>query len=93
MDSSIVVSPDSTRPSTGIFEPGFTSKMSSISTSSIGISASISIPVEGFLRTIIAVFAERDISFFIASLVFPFEIDSSVLPSRIRVIIVPADSK
>ena len=87
IDSSIVVVPSVTIPSTGILLPGFTSKISPIKTSLMGIS--ISLP--SFLT--MAVLGASPINFFIAWEVLPFETDSNVLPSRIKVIIMPTDSK
>ncbi len=87
MLSSIVECPSIMTPSTGIFCPGFTSIVSPFFTSSIGIS------VSSPSLMIIAVFGVNPISFFIASLVFPFALSSRVLPSSMNIISIPATSK
>ena len=87
IDSSTEVWPSITVPSTGILEPGLTIIISPTSTSSIGISISLS------SLTIIAVLGLSPINFFIASPVLPFARDSKYLPSKTNVIITPALSK
>ena len=86
-DSFTVLLPSTTTPSTGMFSPGRTTKMSPLCTCSTGIS--VSAP---FLTTV-AVLGARLIRLFRASVVFPFDRASSILPTVIRVRIMAADSK
>ena len=76
-----------TIPSTGIFSPGLTTKISLIFTCSIAIS--VSIPS----CSIIAVFGASLINFFNASVVLPLEWASNIFPRVISVRIIAADSK
>ena len=80
-------SPSITIPSTGIFSPGFTMKISSFFTSLIGIT--ISFPS----RMTVAFSGFNFIRFFIAFVVFTFEMDSSIFPTVMRVTIIAAPSK
>ena len=86
-DSSIVEAPEITIPSTGTLAPGFKINSSPALISFAGISTStpslITVAISGI----------RFISPLIASVVFPFDIDSSNLPTVIRVTIMAADSK
>ncbi len=86
-DSFIAVFPSRITPSTGIFSPGRTIKISPTQTSSI--STSTSFPS----RRRVAVFGESFIKLFKASVVFPLEIDSKSFPTVIRVKIIAALSK
>ena len=79
--------PSSTIPSTGIFSPGLTTKISPFFTWSMG--TSVSTP---FFRTT-AVFGASFIRLFNASVVFPLECASSIFPTVISVRIMAADSK
>ena len=79
--------PSMTTPSTGMFSPGLTTKTSPITTSSM--STVFSMPS---LITL-AVLGASFIRLFKASVVLPFEYDSSILPTVIRVKIIAADSK
>ena len=87
-DSSIALLPSITIPSVGILSPGLTTKTSPIVT--FEISTTFSVP---FASIIVAVFGASFISPFRASVVFPLENDSSILPSVINVRIIAADSK
>ncbi len=86
-DSLTALAPSITIPSTGIFSPGLTTKMSLTLTSSI--ETSVSTP--SFKIT--AVLGDIFIRLFKASVVFPFERASSILPTVINVKIIAADSK
>ena len=79
--------PSSTTPSTGIFSPGRTTNTSPLRTSSIGISTSCP------SRITLADFGASFIRLFSAFVVFPFEYDSSILPTVISVRIIADDSK
>ena len=79
--------PSTTIPSTGIFSPGLTIKISPIFTCSIG--TSISVPS----RSTMAVFGASFIRFFNASVVLPLECASNIFPKVISVRIIAADSK
>ena len=87
IDSSTLVCPFTTIPSTGIFSPGFTRIISPAFISSIRTSCGS----PSFIIT--AFFGCKPINFFIAEEVFPFVLASRNFPRRIRVIITPADSK
>ena len=86
-DSSTELSPSSTNPSTGMLAPGLTTKISPILTRSIGTSFS-----SPFSKSI-AVFGASFIMPFRASVVFPFDLASSIFPTVIKVTIIAADSK
>ena len=86
-DSLTALLPSSTMPSTGIFSPGRTTKMSPFLTWSMDTSTSSP------SRTITAVFGASFISPLSASVVFPLEWASSIFPTVIRVRIIAADSK
>ena len=86
-DSSTALLPSSTIPSTGIFSPGRTTKTSPFLTWSM--ETTVSAP--SFNMT--AVFGASFIRLFNASVVFPLERASSILPTVIRVRIIAADSK
>ncbi len=87
MDSSTNDCPSITRPSTGIFSPGRTRKVSSKPTSSMGIS--ISLP----LRTARAVLGCKPIKRLMAAEVLPRALVSKAAPKETRAIIMIADSK
>ena len=86
-DSLTALFPSRITPSTGIFSPGRTTKISPFRTCSIGIVASWP------SRTTTAVFGASFIRPFSASVVFPLERASSIFPTVIRVRIMAADSK
>ncbi len=88
IDSSTLVLPSITIPSTGIFPPGLTITISPFLTFSIA--TAFSFP---FSSTIKAVFGARPISFFIASPVLAFDLASRFLPNITSVIIIATDSK
>ena len=79
--------PSTTTPSTGMFSPGRTTKMSPCRTCSTG--TSVSVPS----RTTVAVLGASFIRLFNASVVLPLERASSILPTVISVRIMAADSK
>jgi len=87
IDSSIVVFPSTTTPSTGIFSPGRTRIKSPIMTSSVGISNSSP------LRITRAVVTRKFINFLIASEVRPLAFASRYFPNLIKVIMTAAVSK
>ena len=84
--------PEITTPSTGMLPPGRTTKISPFLTCPTGTAFSISLPSAPFLTTV-ASFGESCISPFRASVVLPFEIDSSIFPTVMRVRIIAALSK
>ena len=86
-DSFTALLPSTIIPSTGIFSPGLTTKMSPFFIFSTG-----TLTVSPF-TIILAVFGARFIRLFNASVVFPFERASSILPTVISVSIIAADSK
>ena len=86
-DSSTAVFPSMISPSTGIDSPGFTTKISPSITSSMPTVTALP-----FLSTT-AVFGAIFMRFFSASVVRPFDRDSSVLPTVISAGIIAADSK
>ena len=86
-DSFTALSPSKTIPSTGILSPGRTTNLSPSFTFSMETISSFP-----SLR-ITAVFGASFISDFNALVVFPFEKDSRVLPTVIKVRIVADDSK
>ena len=86
-DSSTDVIPLRTVPSTGIFSPGRTTKTSPMETSSIP--TTVSFPS----LSSTAVFGARRIRPLSASVVFPLDMASSILPTVINVGIIAADSK
>ena len=86
-DSSTALLPSSTMPSTGIVSPGLTTKISSFCT--LAISTVTSAPS----RTTTAVFGASLSKPLSASVVFPFERASNILPTVINVKIIAADSK
>ena len=86
-DSLIALLPSRIIPSTGIFSPGRTTKISPFLTCSIGTTASAP-----SFKTV-AVFGAIFIRLFKASVVFPFERASSIFPTVINVRIIAADSK
>ena len=79
--------PSMTCPSTGIFSPGLTTKISPFCTSSTDTVTSFP------SLSITAVFGAREINDFKASVVFPLDLASSILPTVINVRIIAADSK
>ncbi len=81
------LSPLTTTPSTGIFSPGRTTKMSPILTSSI--STVTSLPS----RSSVACFGDNAMRDFRASVVLPLDRDSSTLPMVMSTRIIAADSK
>ena len=86
-DSSMEAVPSVRIPSTGMDSPALTIRISSFSTSSIGMMDSTP------FRSIVAVFGARFRSLLMASDVFPFARASKNLPRVISVRIVPAPSK
>ena len=86
-DSSTALFPSIMIPSTGMLSPGRTAKISP--TFTFSIETSVSLP--SFNNT--AVLGASFIRLFNASVVFPFERASSILPTVIRVSIMAADSK
>ena len=86
-DSFTALLPSRTMPSTGMFSPGRTTKISPLFTWSMG--TSVSAP---FLITT-AVLGASFISPFKASVVFPLDLASSIFPTVISVRIMAADSK
>ena len=86
-DSLTALVPSATTPSTGIFSPGRTMKRSPMCTCSMGISVS----APSFKTT--AVLGASFMRLFSASVVFPLERASSILPTVISVRIMAADSK
>ena len=86
-DSFTALAPSSTTPSTGMFSPGRTTKISPCCTWSM--ETSVSAPS----RTTVAVLGASFIRPFRASVVFPLERASSILPTVMRVRIMAADSK
>ena len=86
-DSSTALLPSSTMPSTGIVSPGLTTKISSFCT--LAISTVTSAPS----LTTTAVFGASLSKPLSASVVFPFERASNILPTVINVKIIAADSK
>ena len=86
-DSFTALFPSNTIPSTGIFSPGRTTKISPICTWSM--ETSVSAPF--FIS--VAVLGASFIRPFRASVVRPLERASSILPTVIRVTIIAADSK
>ena len=87
IDSSTDERPSMTTPSTGIFSPGRTRKMSPTATSSSGISSSVP------SRTRRAVFGARSISARIAPEVCSRARNSSTCPSRTSTVMTAAASK
>ena len=86
-DSFTALPPSITTPSTGMFSPGRTTKVSPTRTWAMGTVCSLS------PRSTLAVLGDRRISPLSASVVFPLERASSILPTVIRVRIMAADSK
>ena len=86
-DSFTDVAPSVTIPSTGIVSPGRTTNISPFLTVSIGTVVSAPSLI------ITAVFASSFMRDLRASVVFPFDLASSVLPTVIRASIIAADSK
>ena len=86
-DSFTALLPSNMTPSTGIFSPGRTTKISPFFTCSIGTSCSTP------FSTITAVFGASFIRLLRASVVFPLERASSIFPTVISVRIMAADSK
>ena len=86
-DSLTALFPSTITPSTGMFSPGRTMKISPFFTCSIGTVASWP------LRRMTAVFGASFIRLFNASVVLPLERASSIFPTVIRVRIMAADSK
>ena len=86
-DSLTAVMPFTMIPSTGICSPGRTTKISPVRTASIATSASLP------SRSTTAVFGARRIRPLRASVVRPFDMASSSLPTVMRVGIMAADSK
>jgi len=87
VDSSTALSPSKITPSTGIFSPGRTTKISPIATCSTGTTISL------LSRISVAVFGANCISPFRALVVLPLERASSIFPTVIRARIIAADSK
>ena len=79
--------PSSTRPSTGMFSPGRTTKRSPFFTCAMGTVTSAP------SRSRVAVWGASFIRLLSASVVLPLERASSILPTVIRVRIMAADSK
>ena len=79
--------PSMTIPSTGMFSPGRTTKISPCRTSAIDTVTSCP------SRTTVAVFGASRIRLFKASVVLPFAWDSSIFPTVMSVRIIAADSK
>ena len=86
-DSLTALVPSITTPSTGIFSPGRTTKISSFSTWSMETSSSTP------SRTTVAVLGASFIKLFSASVVRPLDRASSIFPTVINVKIIAADSK
>ena len=86
-DSFTALFPSKTIPSTGIFSPGRTTKMSPFLTWAIG--TVVSTP----FFSITAVFGASFIKPFKASVVRPFDLASSIFPTVMSVKIIAADSK
>ena len=86
-DSLTALSPSFTIPSTGMLSPGLTTNLSPTFTSSIWTVFSVS------PSRITAVFGASFMRAFSASVVFPFDLASSVFPTVMRVRMVAADSK
>ena len=86
-DSLTALEPSTTTPSTGMFSPGRTRKISSFWTCSMG--TVISFPS----RSSTAVLGASFMRLFSASVVFPLERASSILPTVMRARIMAADSK
>ena len=86
-DSLTAVVPSIISPSTGIFSPGLTTKISPFFTASTEISCSTP------SLTTVAVFGASCIRLFKASVVLPFECASSIFPTVISAKIMAADSK
>ncbi len=86
-DSLIAVCPSRMMPSTGIFSPGFTMKISPTATSSM--------PTTVFApsRSTVASLGASFIRLLSASVVRPLDIASSILPTVMSVGIIAADSK
>ena len=91
IDSSMVVWPWTTTPSTDIFSPGRTRTMSLSCTCSMAISISCSLP--STTRTTRAVFPCKPIKRLIASLVRPRAFTSKASPRLINPIIIAVASK
>ena len=87
-DSSTALSPSRTTPSAGIFSPGLTAKISPFRTDAIGTSSSP--PSSRITRAVFGASFMRERR---ASVVFPFERASRVLPTVMRQRIMAADSK
>ena len=86
-DSFTAVLPSTTIPSTGILSPGLTTKISPFVICSTGSVSSL----PSF--STVTVFGASRISPFSASVVFPFDLASSIFPTVISVRIIAADSK
>ena len=86
-DSSTALTPSTTTPSTGMLSPGRTTNVSPIRTVSMGTCSSVP------SLTTVAILGESFIRLFSASVVFPLERASSILPTVIKVRIIAADSK
>ena len=86
-DSLTALSPSITAPSTGIFSPGRTTKISPFCTCSMG--TAVSMPS----RSTTAVLGANFIKPFNASVVRPLDRASSIFPTVISVKIMAADSK
>ena len=86
-DSLTALAPSRITPSTGMLSPGRTTNWSPLCTCSMGTVTSLP------LRSSTAVFGERSISPFSASVVFPLECASSIFPTVMSVRIMAADSK
>ena len=86
-DSFTALSPSVITPSAGTLSPGFTANISPTESCSIGISTSA--PPRITVADVGASFMRE----FSASVVFPLERASSILPTVIRVSIMAADSK
>ena len=88
IDSSTALIPLVTDPSTGIFSPGLTRRISPVTTCSSGISSSLP-----SARTMRARFGARPSNSLIAALVWLRARNSSTWPSSTRVVITAAASK
>ncbi len=85
--SSTALAPSSTTPSTGMFSPGRTAKISPGTTCSTGTWRSSSPRIK------VAVLGAKSIRLRRASVVRPLDLASSIFPRVMRVSIMPADSK
>ena len=87
LDTLTALAPSSTMPSTGIVSPGLTTKISPFCTRSMSMVSSTP------PRSTFAVLGASFMSDLRASVVFPLDLASSILPTVISVRIIAADSK